>query len=206
MAHKPFSQACENNKAPIFQVLQNVFTEAVTVWEIGSGTGQHACHFAGQLPHLAWQPTDLAENIAGMQMWLDEAALANINPPLILDVTEPVWLLGDFAIDALFTANTLHIMAWHSVQLFFSGLAKHLNAGAKVCIYGPFNYQQCYTSESNAQFDQWLKSRDPLSGIRDFEAVAALALQAGLVLQDDVAMPANNRLLVFVKHIEREAA
>lgn len=206
MTHKPFSQACENNKAPILQVLQNVFTKAVTVWEIGSGTGQHACYFAGQLPHLAWQPTDLAENIVGMQMWLHEAALANINPSLCLDVSETVWLHGEFAIDALFTANTLHIMAWRSVQLFFSGLTKHLNAGAKVCIYGPFNYQQRYTSDSNAQFDQWLKNRDPLSGIRDFEAIEALARQAGLELQDDVAMPANNRLLVFVKHLELETA
>jgi len=201
MTHKPFSQAWENNKAPILQVLQNVFTEAVTVWEIGSGTGQHACYFAGQMTYLTWQPTDLAENITGMKMWLEQAALANINPPLTLDVSETTWVQGEFAIDALFTANTLHIMAWRSVQLFFSGLAKQLNNGAKVCIYGPFNYQQCYTSESNAQFDQWLKTRDPLSGIRDFEAVEALAREAGLVLQKDVAMPANNRLLVFVKHI-----
>lgn len=195
MTNRPFSQACENNKGPILQVIRPVFSRPVTVWEIGSGTGQHACYFAGQLPHVNWQPTDRQENIAGIELWRQAAGLANLRPPLIFDVTDAAWPCS--RIEALFTANTLHIMSWRQVQVFFDRLGQYLAPDAPVCIYGPFNYQGRYTSDSNARFDQWLKSRDPLSGIRDFEAVKALAASIGLQLVDDVAMPANNRLLVL---------
>lgn len=199
MTEKPFSQACENNKAPILQVLQSVFVQPVTVWEIGSGTGQHACHFAGHLPHVVWQPTDRAENLAGIEQWRVEATLSNLNAPLPLDVADAVWPCATTGIDALFTANTLHIMSWALVQQMFVRLGNYLNNQAKVCIYGPFNYHNAYTSDSNARFDDWLKARDPLSGIRDFEAVLVLAETIGLQLHEDIAMPANNRLLVFEK-------
>ncbi|MFA5983564.1 MAG: DUF938 domain-containing protein [Methylococcaceae bacterium] len=194
---KPFSQACENNKPPILQIIKDIFTEAITVWEIGSGTGQHACHFAAELPHLTWQPTDRTENLAGIQLWLDETPINNIKPPLCLDVADPVWPCQH--IEALFTANTLHIMSWQHVEVLFARLAAYLTINAPVCLYGPFNYQGRYTSDSNANFDQWLKNRDPLSGIRDFEAINALAEQAGLSLLADHPMPANNRLLVYIK-------
>lgn len=200
MTNKPFSQACENNKDPILQVIRPVFRRTVTVWEIGSGTGQHACYFAGQLPHVNWQPTDRQENIAGIELWRQAAGLANLRPPLILDVTDAAWPCT--RIEALFTANTLHIMSWRQVQVFFARLDQYLAPDAPVCIYGPFNYQGRYTSDSNARFDQWLKSRDPLSGIRDFEAVTALAASIGLQLVDDVAMPANNRLLVLSRQAD----
>lgn len=196
MSNKPFSQSCENNKTPILEVIRQVYTQPMTVWEIGSGTGQHACYFASQLPHLIWQPTDVEENLPGINLWRAEVQLANLNQPVALDVNESVWPCDD-GIDAVFTANTLHIMAWESVQLLFERLHNYLKPLALVCIYGPFNYHGSYTSDSNARFDQWLKERNPLSGIRGFEAVIALAESQGLRLLNDHTMPANNRLLVF---------
>jgi cyclopropane fatty-acyl-phospholipid synthase-like methyltransferase len=195
MTHKPFSQACENNKDAILQVIQTVFSQPTAVWEIGSGTGQHACYFARHLPHLEWQPTDRQENIPGIRLWQEDAQLANLTPPLTLDVTDAVWPCK--AVDALFTANTLHIMSWEEVQSFFDRLAVHLNAKALVCIYGPFNYNGAYTSNSNAHFDQWLKSQNTLSGIKNFEDIVFLATAMGFSLLNDFTMPANNRLLVL---------
>jgi len=192
---KPFSQACENNKDPILQIISPIFSRPATVWEIGSGTGQHACHFARQLPHIEWQPTDRQENIPGIRLWQQEAQLANLKPPLALDVNDAVWPCR--SIDALFTANTLHIMSRNEVEVFFDRLAVYLNAKAFVCIYGPFNYNGTYSSDSNARFDQWLKSRNPSSGIKDFEDIVSLATAIGLELVSDFAMPANNRLLVI---------
>ncbi|NOS74111.1 MAG: DUF938 domain-containing protein [Methyloglobulus sp.] len=197
MSSKPYSQSCENNKTPILAVIREVFGEPVTVWEIGSGTGQHACYFAKELPHLIWQPTDVEENLPDINAWRDEAQLANLNLPLVLDVIDLVWPCD--RMDAVFTANTLHIMSWQSVEILFERFQSYLNPSAQVCIYGPFNCNGSYTSESNARFDEWLKSRDPLSGIRDFEAVMALAERAGLRLLNDNPMPANNRLLVLEK-------
>lgn len=205
---KPFSQACENNKQPILNTLKQVFTQPATVWEIGSGTGQHACYFAAHLPHLVWQPTDRLENIAGIRLWQQEAKLANLQAPLQLDVADSVWPCR--RIEALFTANTLHIMNWGEVKLLFARLADYLSTQALVCIYGPFNYRGCYTSESNARFDQWLHRQNPRSGIKHFEEVADLAAGIGLELQADHDMPANNRLLVFkreaARRVERRSA
>ncbi len=195
---KPYSQSCENNKRPILQVIQTVFVESATVWEIGSGTGQHACYFAQKLPHLTWQPTDREENLAGINSWVKETSLSNIADSKVLDVTNDHWPCQQ--IDALFTANTLHIMSWNAVESLFAGLNNYLSSSASVCIYGPFNYNGEYTSDSNEQFDQWLKMRDPLSGIRDFESVKRLAHEINLYIRDDVTMPANNRLLVFKRN------
>lgn len=197
MSPKPFSQACENNKDPILQIIRTIFTQAVTVWEIGSGTGQHACYFAQHLPHVVWQPTDRPENMAGINLWREDAQLANLIPPIMLDVTDKIWPCH--GIDALFTANTLHIMSWEEVQIFFQRLAVNLNPYAVLCIYGPFNYKGSYTSDSNARFDQWLRSQQPLSCIKNIEDILALANQHGLQLRQDNTMPANNRLLVLDK-------
>ncbi len=195
MTHKPFSQACENNKDPILQVIRTVFCQPTTVWEIGSGTGQHACYFARHLPHLEWQPTDRSENIPGICLWQQEAQLANLKPPLALDVTDAVWPCS--SIDALFTANTLHIMSWDNVQIFFDRLTEYLSPQALICIYGPFNYNGAYTSDNNASFDKWLKSQNTASGIKNFEDIAFLSTSRGFSLLNDLAMPANNRLLVL---------
>ena len=194
---KPFSQACENNKAPILQVISKVFNQPMTVWEIGSGTGQHASYFAQQLPHVNWQPSDRKEMLPGIRQWVEDAQVQNLYPPIKLDVIDTLWPCT--AIEGLFTANTLHIMSWIEMETLFSRLNELFRKNAVVCIYGPFNYHGTYTSESNAQFDRRLKETDPLSGIRDKEAVEALAQASGIELVDDVTMPANNRLLVFKK-------
>ena len=191
---KPFSQACENNKDPILFELKHYLAEVDEVLEIGSGTGQHSVYFAAHLPHLQWYTSDLAEHHPGILAWHQEAALANLHPPLVLDLNDP-WPIN--TVDAIFTANTLHIVSPDLVRRFFKGLEKHLKPEGLLCIYGPFNYQGQFTSESNQRFDSFLKERDPQSGIRDFELIEDLAAQAGLHLLKDIAMPANNRLLIF---------
>lgn len=194
---KPFSQACENNKAPILEVIKEVFVEPLTVLEVGSGTGQHAVFFGEQLPHLQWQTSDRLENHQGIHAWLEEASLPNVLPPLPLDVTQQPWPVDQ--IEALFTANTLHIMGWEEVMTFFNRLGEYLAQDAWLCTYGPFNYNGEYTSDSNARFDQWLKQQNPKSAIRHREDVEKLALKNGIHLVRDVTMPANNRLLIWQK-------
>jgi cyclopropane fatty-acyl-phospholipid synthase-like methyltransferase len=175
-------------------VLREHFADRRRVLEIGSGTGQHAVYFAAALPHLVWQTSDLPENHDGICAWLDEAALPNTLPPLALDVNGP-WPNARF--DAVFSANTLHIMSWPEVEALFAGLPAVLADDARLAIYGPFNYGGQFTSPSNAQFNLTLKSWGLHMAIRDFEAVDALARTAGLRLLEDRAMPANNRCLVW---------
>lgn len=192
---KPFSEACERNRGPILDVLLHAFAGCRSVLEIGSGTGQHAVHFAAALPHLVWQTSDLPCNHAGICAWLAEAQAANVLPPLALDVTAHPWPAATY--DAVFSANTLHIISWAAVERMFAGVGRVLAQGGTLCIYGPFNYGGRFTSASNARFDAMLRERDPMSGIRDFATVDALARTLGLTLLEDVAMPANNRTLVW---------
>ena len=195
MAEKPFSPACERNRDPILTVLRTHFADRQRVLEIGSGTGQHAVHFAAAMPQLVWQTSDRAENLPGIQQWLNAASLPNAPAPLAVDVAALEWPRDRF--DAVFSANTLHIMSWREVEAMFAALPSVTTADANLAIYGPFNYDGKYTSDSNAEFDASLKTRAPHMGIRDFAAVDALAHAAGFALVDDVAMPANNRTLVW---------
>ena len=206
MTSKPYSESCERNSAPILQVLLQHLGQARTVLEIGSGTGQHAVHFAAAMPWLRWQASDHRDNLSGIRQWLDEAALPNAPAPLELQAVvgeglQPVPTLpvddGVAGFDAVFSANTLHIMGWEEVQALFAGLPALMAPDALFIAYGPFNYDGAFTSDSNRSFDDWLKARDPRSGIRDFEAVDGLARAQQLVLCEDVAMPANNRCLVW---------
>ncbi len=192
---KPFSPSCERNREPILAVLREHFADRRRVLEIGSGTGQHAAFFAAALPHLIWQASDRAENLPGIRMWLDEAALPNTPAPIELDVDHANWPTQRY--DAVFSANTLHIMAWDEVLTLFARLPEVIGEGAKLMVYGPFNYGGEFGSASNAAFDAWLKAQAPHMGIRDFEAVDVLARGAGFHLIDDVAMPANNRCLLW---------
>lgn len=191
---KSFSQACENNKDPILSKLKVYLADVSEVLEIGSGTGQHSVYFAANLPHLQWYTSDLPEHHQGILAWHQEAGLENLHPPVKLDLNDP-WPIN--TVDAIFTANTLHIISLQLVKRFFEGVGKHLRQQGQLCIYGPFNYQGQFTSESNQRFDSFLKQRDPQSGIRDAELIEDLAAQAGLHLLKDIAMPANNRLLIF---------
>lgn len=191
----PFSQACENNQAPILAVLQQAFADRRHVLEIGSGTGQHGVYFAPRLPHLVWQTSDLEDNHAGIRAWHAQHPAPNLRPPLLLDLQASDWPAGAF--DAVFSSNTAHIVAWPLVQRMFALAGAHLPQGGVLALYGPFNYGGTYTSDSNRSFDAWLRQRDPRSGIRHCEDIVALAARHGLALEHDHAMPANNRLLVF---------
>jgi SAM-dependent methyltransferase len=191
---KPHAPSCDRNRDPILAVLNERFADRRTVLEVGSGTGQHAVYFAKSLPHLVWQTSDVEENLAGIREWLDEENLPNTPQPLLLDV-QGEWPSTQF--DAVFTANTLHIMSWMEVELLFARLNEVLAAAAKVVIYGPFNYAGKFTSESNVAFNDWLRAREAHMAIRDFEAVNALAESISLRLIADVDMPANNRTLVW---------
>jgi len=188
----PYSQASENNREPILAVLREAFANCTEVLEIGAGTGQHATAFAPALPWLRWQPTEHPDALAFLEPRCRAFPAPNLAPPLALDVCDRPWPVP--VPDGVFTANTLHIMPWEATEALFQALAEAV-PGAVLAIYGPFNYGGRYTSDSNAQFDQWLAARSPHSAIRDFEAVDKLAAGAGFTLDTDHAMPANNRLL-----------
>ncbi|MFT5720659.1 MAG: cyclopropane fatty-acyl-phospholipid synthase-like methyltransferase [Motiliproteus sp.] len=192
-----FSEACERNKAVILEQLQALFSDRNVVLEIGSGSGQHALHLAAALGHLQWQPSEVAGNLAALAHNLSEVRLSNLMDPVCLDVSSSAW--PAMPVDAVFSANTLHIISWDEVECFFAGAARLLSTGGKVAVYGPFRYQGGYTSASNAQFDRSLRQRDPRSGIRDAEAVDCLAAAQGLQLLADLTMPANNQLRLWKK-------
>ena len=194
---KYFSEASEQNKNPILKILKEVFNDCNTVLEIGSGSGQHAVYFAEHLEHLNWQPSDLAENLTSIQAWMNEASLNNISSPIELDVRQHPWRTEN--IDAIFTANTLHIMSWEMIEDLFKGVGHILNAQGKLLVYGPFSYDGKHTSPSNQRFDNYLKQQDPLSGVRDFVDLDKLAQAQGLSCIEDFAMPANNRSLLWQK-------
>ena len=197
MHNKPYSEACIRNQQPILDVLKRHLVKRDSVLEIGSGTGQHAVFFADKFPALQWQPTDLVENLEGIQAWIDDAQLPNIKTPIALDVSKIPWPIDP--VPLVFTANTLHIMSWQQVTILFQQLATQLMDGGDMICYGPFNINGEYTSESNREFDQWLKQRDPNSGIRDINALVDLGKTAGLELIDTYQMPANNMILVWSK-------
>ena len=194
---KPFAESSEQNKMPILAILKPYLQNAESVLEIGSGTGQHAVFFAEQFSHLTWITSDQADYHAGINMWLEESSQENIQGPFLLDVDQQDWPIE--TTDAVFSANTVHIMGWPSVVNMFAGIGRVLNKGGYFCLYGPFNYNGQFSSESNANFDAWLKQRDPVSGVRDFDALQELAEKAGLTFIHDHEMPANNRILVWQK-------
>jgi len=191
-----FSEACERNKQPILDRLVDELARSSRVLEVGSGTGQHAVHFARNMRHLEWQPSDRADYLYDLAARIAEEGTPNLLAPLELDV------LGQWpklATDAVYSANTLHIMSWPEVEAFFSGVGQVLAVGGVLVVYGPFRYAGRFTSDSNAAFDRSLRERDPASGIRDIEAVRGLAEAQGFALTADHAMPANNQLVVWVR-------
>ena len=193
----PLSAACERNKDPILEVLRVRFADRAQVLEIGSGTGQHAVHFARALAHLTWHPTEQLAYLADLAERVKLEGGHNLRPPALLDVTQAVWPVR--SVDAMFTANTLHIMSWTEVIALYRGVGAVLAPGGVFCVYGPFRYDGRYTSDSNQEFDRMLQERDPQSGLRDIQAITALAEQYGLILDADHDLPANNRLVVFTK-------
>lgn len=191
----PYSPAADNNKEPILEVLRPVLQDAGSVLEIGSGTGQHAVYLSRHLEHLIWHPSDVAQHLAGIAARVAEEGGPNVVAPIELDVAKHPWPFDH--IDAVYSANVVHIISWPLVEELFAGVGQVLGSAGILCLYGPYKYDGQYTTESNASFDEWLKDRDPQSGIKDFEAVNELALAQGLRLVQDHAMPANNQLLVW---------
>ena len=194
---KPYSESCDQNKQPILSVIEPLFSTCSEILEIGSGTGQHAIYFAEKMPHLRWHCSDCSPYLDGINQWLEECGVANVLAPFALDVSSSDWPTLSF--DAIFTANTIHIMHSRDVINLLKGAGELLKEGGNFVIYGPFNYDGSYTSASNESFDQWLKNQDPFSGIKNFEDIESLANINGMSLCHDYEMPANNRILHFKK-------
>jgi SAM-dependent methyltransferase len=191
------SAAAERNRAPILDVLRRVLPDRGRALEIACGTGQHAVHFAAALPRWDWQTTDPdPAAVASTAAWATEAALPNLRPPLQLDVMAVAWPVeGRF--DAVFCANLLHISPGPTCAALMQGAARHLLPGGVLVVYGPFLVEGTPTAPGNLAFDDDLRARNPAWGLRRLDDVAAAAASAGLVLAEQVAMPANNLTLVF---------
>ncbi len=196
MTGLPYSEACERNKAPILNALLSVLPPQGRILEVGSCTGQHVVHFAAAFPGLSWQPSDRKEYLDGLSARITAEGGGNILRALELDVGSS-W--PDPFFDAVYSANTAHIMSWEMVCAMFAGVARLLRPGGVFCLYGPFNQEGRYTSDSNQGFDYSLRSRDPAMGIRDLEALDTLALSHHMELMQQIRLPANNSLLVFQK-------
>ncbi len=197
MTQPPFSEACERNKEPILQALKQILPSDGAVLEIGSGTGQHIVYFGPCFPGLQWQASDRDENLQGLTARLEQEGCPNVLPPIELDVLAP-W--PDRVFDVVYSANTAHIMGWDAVCATFAGLGEHLAPGGLYCLYGPFNQDGRFTSESNRKFDAHLRNGDSQMGLRDIEALEALADRHQMELVNQIPMPANNQVLVFRKY------
>ncbi|MDH3376003.1 MAG: class I SAM-dependent methyltransferase [Gammaproteobacteria bacterium] len=190
---KQYAPACERNRQPIISILRELLPKRGTVLEVGSGSGQHAVWFAEAFPNLVWQPSERAGALLSINAWRNDANLANLRAPIVLDLFDPVWPVDE--ISAIICINVVHIVAWRGVEQLFMRAGELLSGGGMLYLYGPFRYADRALEPSNQQFDGWLKQRGPDSGIRDFAAVDRLATAAGLALAGDRAMPANNRSL-----------
>ncbi|WP_111496971.1 MULTISPECIES: DUF938 domain-containing protein [Marinobacter] len=192
---KPIAEHCLRNQQPIAEALSPYLAGGGRWLELGSGTGQHGVYIASRHAGVVWQLSDLEDAQPGLLAWQSEAALDNLPPPRILDVTRDSVPSGDF--DGVFSANTVHFVGWPIVRALFDRIAEALRPGGYAALYGPFNREQRFTSEGNAALDEWLRSRDPDSGIKDEADVIECAAERGLRFHDVQDMPANNRLLVL---------
>jgi SAM-dependent methyltransferase len=197
MTDKPFSEYAERNGAPILDVLRKEFANSTKVLEIGSGTGQHAARIAKQLPFLQWQTSDLDENHDAIRAWVNDTGLANLLPPLSLNV-----LTSDVPAafcDAVFSSNTAHIMSIEAVQKMFDIVGNALTDRGVFCLYGPFRQSGEFNTPSNAAFHRTLRSRDPAMGIRHLESLDDYARDNNMVRARLYTMPANNHIAVWHK-------
>lgn len=197
MTRLPDAPAVQRNRDAILDVISIEFRQCKTVLEIGSGTGQHAVFFARHMPWLTFQTSDRVVNHEGIVAWLADAQLDNVMAPLALDVLQPPQF--DETFDAVFSANTAHIMSFAAVESMFEVVGQCLALDGRFCLYGPFNSGGVFSSESNRQFDASLKSQDSDMGIRDIEDLDRLAGENSLRRKQLYAMPANNQIAVWIK-------
>lgn len=198
---KPNAPATERNRDAIHEVIAELCSDEQNefhLFEIGSGTGQHAAYITPQIENLTWHVSDLEPNHEGIKAWTDD--IDKVLGPYSFKVGEHNELPVK-NVDFVFSANILHIMHWKLAQQMFKVLSQSLESGSLVLFYGPFNYRGEYTSKGNERLDQWLKERfkDGKSAIRDFEEVNLNMSKLGFILQEDREMPANNRMLIFYK-------
>lgn len=197
MTDKPFADSAARNAPPILEVLQRELRGCRDVLEIGSGTGQHAVAFAEAMPHLVWQTSELAEHHAGINAWIAHAALDNVLPPFELDVRQAD--LDPASFDAVYSANTAHIMSIAAVQRMFSLVGDVLRADGVFCLYGPFRIGGTFNTASNEAFDRSLRERAAEMGIRDIETLDEFGVGGGLHRQSLYALPANNYMAVWTR-------
>jgi cyclopropane fatty-acyl-phospholipid synthase-like methyltransferase len=197
MENRPHSPSCDQNREPILAVLEPRLRQVSRLLEIGSGTGQHAAWFAPRLTWLDWQTSDVAENLPGIRAWLADVESGNAPDPIVLDVLDDAWPAGTY--QAVFSANTAHIMSEAAVAAMFAGVGGVLEPGGRFLLYGPFNRNGRYTAESNREFDFWLRTRGTGMGVRDMAWLDRLAAAAGMARTEAVAMPADNFILVWDK-------
>ena len=188
--------ATARNREPIRAVLERELPAHGTVLEIASGSGEHALHFARAFPDLSWQPSDpSASSLASIAAWRTDDPLPNLRAPIALDVTATTWPIAQA--DAIVCINMVHIPPWDAALGLFAGAARLLAGAAPLYLYGPYRFAGVFTSESNAEFDHWLRQRDPRWGVRDVDQLSAAAAPHGFALARVAEMPANNHSLVF---------
>jgi len=195
MADKPFSEYAERNSSPILEILKIELSNCRSLLEIGSGTGQHAVRFARELPNLCWQTSDLDVNHAGISAWVNDSKLANLLPPISLNVLTDDVTAASF--DAVFSANTAHIMSIDAVTKMFSLVGKALSPGGVFCLYGPFRQDGEFNSASNLAFDGSLRAGNAAMGIRDIESLDEFGSKCGLSRERLYAMPTNNHIAIW---------
>ena len=197
---KEFAPACDRNSQVILEVLKPILARSRSVLEIGSGTGQHAVCFAQGLPHLNWQPSN-KESLDSINAWSEESRLKNLSSAVSLDLLalDEDQISGLPEVDAIVCINIIHIMAWQGTEKLFELAARILPSCGVIYVYGPYRYSGHPLELSNENFDLWLKDRDPVSGIREFDQIDKLAKNAGFKLESDIAMPANNRSICWKK-------
>ncbi|MGH6739173.1 MAG: DUF938 domain-containing protein [Bradyrhizobium sp.] len=199
--------AFHRNHAPIWAVLETFLSgQAGDVLEAGSGTGQHVVHFARHTPDITWWPSDFNEqHLKSISAWRAHAGLANVRPPLTIDLSNPAWCSemtdcsGPSKLTAVFCANVIHIAPWRIAEGLFAGAGRYVKSGGRLFLYGPFKRDGKHTAVSNAVFDSSLREGNPEWGVRDIAEVERLAVRNGLSLQEAVDMPANNMILIFAK-------
>lgn len=190
-----FSQAADNNKTPILEVLTSWLSDDQLVLEVGSGTGQHAIHMAAALKGIRWQPTDCLEVLPNLIKNISTYGTSNVLTPTNLDLSLNQWPAEK--VDCVYSANVIHIVSKALGENLIRGAGRVLKEGGLLALYGPFKYRGEFTTSSNADFDNWLKARNPESGVRDFEWVFELAKDSGFSFAEDRSMPANNQFVAF---------